>query len=143
MSDINWATLTGRVAQKPSIYDTDNGKIVRFNLATTEQYKSGEEFKERVTYNSVAVYDKFKAEAAAKFEQGDRVLLQGSVQTHSYNKNGETKYTTEIALRPGDRLMLLTKVKPKTEPKTEPKSSESAAEAIGKRPVQSEKPQPK
>ena len=77
------------------------------------------------------MYDKFKADTAAKLAQGDRVLLQGSVETHSYEKDGETKYTTEVAVRSGDKLMMLVKAKPKPEPAT----AMSAANAVGKRPV--------
>jgi|SRR5579875_1282095 len=138
MSDINTATLTGRLAQDPAVFDTENGKIVRFTLASNADYKVGDEFKSRVTYNSVAVFDKFKADTAAKLHKGDTVLIQGAVETHSYESEGQTKYTTEIALRPMHSL--LKKLNVAAKEKAGPQ--QTASQAAGSRPARSAQRQP-
>lgn len=43
MSDLNTATLSGRVVAKPKVYQTDDYNITRFSIATTEHYKAGEQ----------------------------------------------------------------------------------------------------
>ena len=106
MSDMNLAMLEGRLGRDPQIINTESGKIARFNVATTEHYKAGDDIKERTTWTPVAVYDKFKAEYVEKnLHKGSHVLVQGSIESHSYESEGQTKYATEVAVRPGKSLL--------------------------------------
>ena len=129
MSDINSYTGEGRLTRDPQVINTENGKIVRFTIAQAEHYKSGDEIKENVTFNPVAIYDKFKAEYAEKnLHKGSHVIVQGAVETHSYDSEGSTRYATEIALRPGKAFLKLLDVKPK-----QAEAVTSVADSIGPR----------
>jgi single-strand DNA-binding protein len=117
MTNMNIAIGDGYVAREPTITETDNGKIARLTIGQTTHYKSGEEFKERTTFNTLDVYDQFKvAKIEKSVHKGTHVQYQGAVETRQWDDNGSTRYTTSIVLRPGACLLNLLDVTAKEKP---------------------------
>ncbi len=99
MSDgLNRATLLGNLGAEPELRFTQNGgAVLNLRLATTTSYLDRDKQRqERTDWHAVVVWGK-RAEALAKIlTKGSRLYVEGSIQTSSYEKNGEKRYKTEI-----------------------------------------------
>lgn len=106
MSGVNKVILVGRVGKQPEVRNLDNGNAVaNFSLATSETYKdkSGEK-KETTEWSNIVLWGKL-AEIAQKYvNKGDLVYIEGKLQTRSWEKDGVTRYTTEVV---GSSLQML------------------------------------
>lgn len=100
MSDgLNRVTLLGNLGADPELRMTTGGDaVMNMRLATSETYLDKNKVKqEKVEWHSVVLWGK-RAEALAKFlSKGDRILIEGSLQTRSYDdKDGVKRYKTEV-----------------------------------------------
>jgi single-strand DNA-binding protein len=107
MSGVNKVILVGRLGKEPEVRNLDNGAIVaNFTIATSESYKdktTGEK-KETTEWHNVVVW-RGLAEIAQKYlHKGDMVYVEGKLRTRSWEKEGVTRYTTEIV---GDNMTML------------------------------------
>jgi len=95
---LNKVLLFGNLGADPELRVTPSGQsVLNLRMATTESYLDRNNTRqERTEWHSVAIWGK-RAEALAKFlAKGDKVFIEGSIRTHSYEKNGEKRYRTEI-----------------------------------------------
>lgn len=104
---VNKVILLGRTGKDPEVRNLDNGNAVaNFTLATSESYKdkaTGEK-KETTTWHNVVLWGK-TAEIAQKYlRKGDQVYIEGKIQTRTWEKEGTTRYITEVV---GNNLTLL------------------------------------
>lgn len=107
---MNVVVLTGRLVKEPETRTTNNGlMIAKFTLADNSK-KDEPNFINCVAFGKTAeIVDKYGS-------KGKMLGVTGRVQTGSYEKNGERRYTTEIVT---DRVELFGKEeKPKTEQAT-------------------------
>jgi len=117
----NTVILIGRIAKDIELRSTKSGNdVVQFNLAVAREFKNTEgvyetDFINITTYNQTA---KFLSEYANK---GDLVGIKGRIQTGSYEKDGEIKYTQTII---ADKVSFLAFSK-KDEQKKEPAKEET------------------
>ncbi|MBL7860340.1 MAG: single-stranded DNA-binding protein [Cyclobacteriaceae bacterium] len=107
MSGVNKVILVGRLGKDPEIRNLENGAVVaNFTMATSETYKdrtTGER-KEITDWHNVVLW-RGLAEVAAKYlHKGDLVYIEGKLRTRSWEKEGVTRYTTEII---GDNMTML------------------------------------
>src|SRR5689334_11117910 len=96
---VNKVILVGRLGQNPEVRYTPSGAAVaNFSVATNESWtdKSGQK-QERTEWHKVVVWGKL-AELCNQFlAKGRQVYLEGRLQTRQWqDKDGQTKYTTEI-----------------------------------------------
>lgn len=90
---MNNAILTGRLTRQPERQSTRNGATVcRFSLAV-DKYSSGE--KTAIFINCVA-YGKTAEFLVNYCDKGDKLGIEGSVDSYSYDSNGVKRYVTEI-----------------------------------------------
>jgi single-strand DNA-binding protein len=99
MSGVNKVILVGRLGKEPEVRNLDNGAAVaNFTIATSESYKdrtTGEK-KEVTEWHNIVVW-RGLAEIAQKYlHKGDQVYIEGKLRTRSWEKDGVTRYTTEI-----------------------------------------------
>jgi single-strand DNA-binding protein len=99
MSGVNKVILVGRLGKEPEVRNLDNGATVaNFSVATSEVYKdrtTGER-KEATEWHNVVLW-RGLAEVAQKYlHKGDMVYIEGKLRTRSWEKDGVTRYTTEI-----------------------------------------------
>jgi single-strand DNA-binding protein len=107
MSGVNKVILVGRLGKDPELRNFENGgSLASFSMATSETYKdkiTGE--KKEITEWHNIVLRKGLAEVAAKYlHKGDMVYIEGKLRTRSWEKEGITRYTTEII---GDNMTML------------------------------------
>lgn len=95
---LNRVTLFGNLGADPELRSTNTGlAVLSFRLATTEVYfDKQQEKQERTEWHSVVLFGA-RAEALAKLlSKGSRVLVEGRLQTSSYEKDGTKRFKTEI-----------------------------------------------
>jgi single-strand DNA-binding protein len=103
----NKVQLIGNLGNAPEVRNTESGKkLVRFSVATNEQYKNakGERVTETQWHNLIA-WGKV-AEIAEKYlVKGTEVAIEGKLVNRNYmDKEGNKKYITEIQVN--ELLML-------------------------------------
>ncbi|WP_082729385.1 single-stranded DNA-binding protein [Leptotrichia sp. oral taxon 847] len=87
---MNNVILMGRLTRDPELNQSSGGKaFVRFTVAIN-RIGEGTDF-----INCVA-WEKTAKTISDYFKKGQRILVQGSIRTGSYEKNGQTIYTTDI-----------------------------------------------
>ena len=99
MSGVNKVILVGRLGKEPEVRNLDNGALVaNFSIATSESYKdktTGEK-KEVTEWHNIVLW-RGLAEIAQKYvHKGDLVYIEGKLRTRSWEKDGVTRYTTEV-----------------------------------------------
>ncbi len=96
---LNRVILLGNLGADPELRITNGGSaVLKLRLATSETYlDKNKQRQERTEWHSVIVWGK-RAEALGKFlGKGDRLLIEGSLRTSSYDdKEGVKKYRTEV-----------------------------------------------
>ena len=118
MAGVNKVILVGNLGKDPQVNYLDNGiAVANFSLATTESYKNKEGEKVSQTEWHNIVLWRGLAEVAEKYlKKGSSVYIEGKIKTRKWeDKEGVTKYTTEIL---GDSMTMLGG-KPMSESKSE------------------------
>jgi single-strand DNA-binding protein len=107
MSGVNKVILVGRLGKEPEIRNLESGaSVASFSMATTETYKdktTGER-KEITEWHNVVLWRGLADIAGKYLHKGDQVYIEGKLRTRSWEKEGVTRYTTEIV---GDNMTLL------------------------------------
>jgi single-strand DNA-binding protein len=95
---LNKVLLLGNLGADPELKVTPGGQaVLKLRIATTESYLDRSNTRqERTEWHRITIWGK-RGEALAKFlGKGDRIFIEGSIRTSSYEKNGEKRYSTEI-----------------------------------------------
>jgi single-strand DNA-binding protein len=95
---LNRVMLLGNLGADPELRVTPGGQaVLKLRLATNESYVDRNNVRqERTEWHRVTVWGR-RAEALGKFlQKGDLLFVEGRLQTSSYEKNGEKRYSTEV-----------------------------------------------
>ena len=95
---LNKVMLLGNLGADPELRTTQQGTaILKLRIATTESYLDKNNVRqERTEWHQCTLWGK-RGEALSKFlKKGDRIFVEGSLRTTSYEKNGEKRYSTEV-----------------------------------------------
>lgn len=98
---MNRVYLLGNLGADPELRTTPGGQaILKLRMATTESYvDKGGQRQERTEWHQVSLWGK-RGEALSKLlSKGSRLLVEGSIRTSSYEKDGEKRYRTEVVAR--------------------------------------------
>jgi single-strand DNA-binding protein len=101
MSGVNKTIILGRLGKDPELRTLESGNTVAtFSVATSEKYKNAKgEQVENTEWHNIVIWNKL-AEVAGKYlKKGDQVYLEGKITTRSWEKDGVTRYTTEIVVK--------------------------------------------
>lgn len=89
---MNNVTLLGRVTKDFQGQKTDKGLIIARNSLAVNRPAEGADFINIVAFGKTA-------ETLGKYvKKGHRILIQGHIQTGSYDKEGKTVYTTDVVV---------------------------------------------
>lgn len=101
MAAVNKVILVGHLGRDPEVRYTPDGKaICNFTMATTDSWKdknSGEK-KERTEWHRVVVFGRLAEICGEYLSKGRQVYIEGRLQTRSWEKDGVTRYTTEVVV---------------------------------------------
>src|SRR6056297_3642292 len=108
---MNKAILIGNVGKEPELRKTQSGiSVANFSLATSKKVKG----EDKTEWHRIVAWDKL-AEIIEKYvKKGDKIMIEGEIETRDYEKDGRKVYTTEI--RAWNMEMLGGKSEPAKEP---------------------------
>jgi len=95
---VNKVILVGNLGQDPDVRTTPQGTpVASINIATSESYKdkSGN-WQDNTEWHRVTLWDYLADSASRNLKKGSKVYIEGKLQTRSYEKDGITRYVTEI-----------------------------------------------
>ena len=94
---LNKAIIMGRLGQDPELKHTQGGKAVcTLSVATTEYSGKGDERKEITEWHRIVCWERTAENCAKYLAKGREVLVEGRIQTRSWEKDGEKRFSTEI-----------------------------------------------
>jgi single-strand DNA-binding protein len=98
MQSVNRVTILGFLGKSPEIRTLESGnKVASFSVATSEKYKNkAGELVEETTWHNIVIWGKLADIVEKYLVKGSQVYLEGSIKNRSYEKDGVTKYITEI-----------------------------------------------
>ena len=96
---MNTLQILGNLARDPEVRYTKSGKAVAtFTVAATNTYidSATNETKEQTAFVNCVAWGKL-GEAVGNYRKGNRLFVEGRIQTRSYeNSDGQKKYVTEV-----------------------------------------------
>ena len=98
MSGLNRVMLFGNLGSEPELRTTAHGlPVLSMRLATTEVYFDKDQNRqERTNWHSVVMFGSRASALSKHLSKGSRVLVEGRLQTSSYEKDGIKRYKTEV-----------------------------------------------
>lgn len=95
---LNKAIVYGNLTRDPELKALPTGnKVTSFSVATNRVWKDKNGAKqESVDYHNVVLYGKIAELAAQYLKKGNSVLIEGRMQTRSWDDASGKKYRTEI-----------------------------------------------
>ena len=87
----------GRLTDRPELKQTANGtSVTSFNLAVDRKYK-GDGHEKQTDFISIVAWRSTAEFICRNFTKGQSVIIQGEIQTRSWNDtNGNKRYATEV-----------------------------------------------
>ena len=106
MASVNKVILVGNLGRDPEVRFMPNGEAVaNFSIATTENWKDKSGVKqEKTEWHNIVMYRRLAEIAGEYLKKGRPVYIEGRLQTRKWEKDGVTRYTTEII---GDQMQML------------------------------------
>ncbi len=101
MGNLNKVMLIGRLGRDPEIrYSQQGAAVVNCALATTEFWndKNTGERQERTEWHRIVIFGKQGETFERYMSKGSQVYVEGSLRTTSYEKEGQTHYSTDIVV---------------------------------------------
>lgn len=99
---MNRVILMGRLTADPQVqYSSSNQNmaIARYTLAVDRRMAKKEDGKQDTDFINCVTFGKSAEFAEKYFHKGQRVLIEGRIQTSSYNdKDGNRKYATNVVI---------------------------------------------
>ena len=99
---VNKVTIIGNLGKDPETRYTQNGSAVTtFSVATKERWKDKNtgEMKEQTEWHRVVAWGKLAEICGEYLSKGRQVYIDGKLQTRQWEKDGVTRYTTEIVAK--------------------------------------------
>jgi len=89
---LNKLQIIGHVGGDVESFTTPATALAKFSVATSHKYKAVVE----TEWHRVVAFGKLAAIIVEHVRKGDRVYVEGRLKTSSYEKNGETRYSTDL-----------------------------------------------
>ncbi|NWK83347.1 single-stranded DNA-binding protein [Staphylococcus sp. GSSP0090] len=94
---INNIVIVGRLTKNPKIYDKEEKKLATFCVAVTRNYKDKNQ-KPICDYLFCKAFGKMANHIEKYTNQGSLVGITGQMQSHKYEKEGQTHFVSEILI---------------------------------------------
>src|SRR3989344_8682107 len=95
---LNKAFVAGNLTRDPELKALPSGsQVCTFGVATNRVwYNQNREKQEAVEYHNIVVFGRQAETSAQYLKKGSGVLVEGRLQTRSWEKDGQKQYRTEI-----------------------------------------------
>lgn len=95
---MNYVGLMGRLTKDPELKQTSSGKTYsRFSIAVKKDF-----VKDGVDFINCVAWDKRAEFIANYFKKGQKILIQGRINTGTYEVNGEKRTSFDIVVDNAD-----------------------------------------
>jgi single-strand DNA-binding protein len=99
MAGVNKVILVGNLGRDPEMrYTPDGTAVASFSVATSDEWKdktTGEK-RERTEWHRVVAFRRLGEICGEYLTKGKQVYIEGRLRTRSWEKDGITRYSTEI-----------------------------------------------
>ncbi len=99
MAGVNKVIIVGNLGRDPEIKYTQQGlAIVTLAVATSESWtdKQSGQKQEKTEWHRITVFGKLGENCERYLSKGRQVYVEGRLQTSTYEKEGQTHYSTQI-----------------------------------------------
>jgi single-strand DNA-binding protein len=98
VASVNKVILIGGLGRDPEVRFMPNGEAVaNFSMATTETWKDKQGARqEKTEWHNVVAYRKLAEIIGEYLKKGSQCYIEGKLSTRKWEKDGVTRYTTEI-----------------------------------------------
>ena len=99
---LNKSQLIGNLGADPEVRSTTNGtRVATLSIATSRRWNNAQgQQQEKTEWHRVICWDKLAEICERYLKRGDRIYVEGSIEYRQWeDKDGQTKYTTEIRAR--------------------------------------------
>ena len=100
---VNKVILVGNLGADPEIRRTQDGRpIANLRIATSESWRDRNtgERREKTEWHRVVIFNEGLCKIAEQYlKKGSTVYIEGQLQTRTYEKEGQTHYSTEVVLQ--------------------------------------------
>ena len=95
---LNKVYIIGNLTRDPELKALPSGtKVCSFSMATNRAYKDKDGQRQDSTeFHNIVAFSKLGELTAQYLKKGQQALVEGRLQTRSWESNGEKKYRTEI-----------------------------------------------
>lgn len=95
---LNKAFIIGNLTRDPELKSLPSGmQVATFGIATNRVYRDKEGNKqEQAEFHNIVAFGRTGELCAQYLKKGSSALVEGRLQTRSWEQNGEKKYRTEI-----------------------------------------------
>lgn len=95
---LNKVFIAGNLTRDPELKALPSGsKVSSFGVATNRVwYDQNKQKQEAVEYHNIVVFGRQAETTAQYLKKGSGVLVEGRIQTRSWEKDGQKQYRTEI-----------------------------------------------
>src|SRR5579884_3336167 len=95
---LNQVTLMGNLTRDPELRQTPSGQsVTNFSLALNRAYKdAGGEWQEATDYIDIVCWGPLAERAAQYLSKGRRLLVQGRLQSRSWEQDGAKRSKVEV-----------------------------------------------
>ena len=100
MASINKVILIGNIGTLDIKPTRTGGKLANMSVATSESWKDDQgQTQERTEWHKVVVYGKLAEIVEQYYSKGNRVYVEGKLQTRSWEgEDGQKRYVTEVVV---------------------------------------------
>ena len=130
MKSVNKVTLLGNLGKDPEVKHAANGTVVaKVSLATNERYKDKDgQWQDRTEWHNVILWARLAEIAREYLKKGGKVYIEGRLETRSWEKDGETRYTTSVIA--SEVVLLGTRDAPESKSSGQSKPAEPNAHGV-------------
>lgn len=90
-------TAIGFLGRDPEYKTTQNGiSVCNFSIACSEKFMVNSEWKEKTEWLNILTFKVLADNCHKYLKKGSQVFIEGKLQTSKWEKDGVTKYKTEI-----------------------------------------------
>jgi single-strand DNA-binding protein len=96
---MNKVILIGNLGGDPETINTQEGVVIaKFSMATSEKWrdKNTGEIQDRTEWHRIIAFGRLAEICHEYLSKGRQVCIEGRLQTRSWEREGITRYTTEI-----------------------------------------------
>ena len=97
--NLNRVFVIGNLTRDPELKSLPSGSSVcNFSIATNRTWtdKASSEKKTAVEYHNIVIFGKMADTVAQYMKRGSQLLVEGRLQTRSWEKDGKKNYRTEV-----------------------------------------------